>query len=103
MRALMIAVGKREQAPQAQTAAADLRQRCFTLFVRAYDELRRSISYLRWKHEDVDTIIPSLYSGRSRKAKDDVTSPFPVTPVDVVDPNKPRIPRGMPGADPFAP
>ena len=104
VRALMIAVGKREQAPQVQTAAADLRQRCFTLFVRAYDELRRSISYLRWAQEDVDTIIPSLYGGRSRKTKDDDVSPVLVTGPDanVVAPSNPRNDPNLPGANPFA-
>lgn len=106
VRALMIAVGKREQAPQLQSAAAEVRQRCFTLFVRAYDELRRSMSYLRWKEEDVDTIIPSLYGGRARKAKDEVT--YPVTPIvgpsapSVGDPARPGTNPDMPGGNPFA-
>lgn len=44
--------------------AADLRRRTFTLFVRAYDEVRRAITYLRWHEGDADVIIPSLYKGR---------------------------------------
>ena len=50
--ALFVGMGQREQAPPAVTAAADLRQRAFTLFVRTYDELRRAMSYLRWHEED---------------------------------------------------
>ena len=46
-------------------AAAEQRRRAFTLFVSAYDEVRRAISFLRWKQGDVESIAPSLYAGRS--------------------------------------
>jgi hypothetical protein len=45
--------------------AADRRRRAFTLFVSTYDEVRRAISFLRWKHGDADSFVPSLYAGRS--------------------------------------
>lgn len=112
VRALMLAMGRREQGPQMQSEAAELRQRCFTLLVRAYDELRRSIGYLRYYEEDDDTIIPSLYGGRTRKAKDAV-EPTPIEPVvaspAVVSPpvapvspttDAPSRP-GLPNSDPF--
>lgn len=50
--------------------AADVRQRAFTLFVRTYDELRRAMSYLRWHEDDVDSIIPSLWSGKAQRKRD---------------------------------
>lgn len=69
---IISAVGAREQAPAAVAEVAQMRQRAFTLFVRAYDEVRRVIGFLRWKQGDLDTIAPSLYAGRSaRRAKSD--------------------------------
>jgi hypothetical protein len=55
-----------------QTAAAQIteqRQRNFTLFVRAYAQVRRAVAYLRWD-KDAERIAPSLYKARvARKAK----------------------------------
>jgi hypothetical protein len=45
-----------------------LRAQAFTLFVRAYDECRRGVSYLRWHQGDALVLVPSLYVRRSRKA-----------------------------------
>jgi hypothetical protein len=45
---LISAVGDREQTPT-QIDAADRRQRAFSLFVKAYDEARRAIQYVRWE------------------------------------------------------
>lgn len=64
---LMIAVGIRESAPQAMAEVILTRQRAFTLFAKAYDEVRRCITFLRWKEGDADEIAPSLYSGRRKK------------------------------------
>jgi len=45
---IITAVGLREQGP-AMIAEAQLnRQRAFTLLVRAYDQSRRAVTYLRW-------------------------------------------------------
>ncbi len=114
--ALMVAMGKREQAPQMHGAAAELRQRAFTLFVRSYDELRRGISWLRWHEGDVEDFIPSLYSGRGRSKRNEeetVLTPTPVAPVvagpvrDVTGPvtpdgdDEPENDPNLPGSDPF--
>lgn len=37
------------------------KQRAFTLFVRAYDEARRGLTFLRWHEDDVDDILPTIY------------------------------------------
>jgi len=55
--------------PEQVAAATDIRQRVFTLFYNLYDEIRRAVSFLRWHHEDADSIIPSLYAGRGGHAK----------------------------------
>lgn len=64
---LIQAVGLKEQGPAEKARTADLRMRAFTLFVRAYDDARRAIAYLLWHEGDVDSVIPSLYAGRTRK------------------------------------
>jgi hypothetical protein len=61
---LITAVGVREQGPVTLAAAVAARLRAFTLFMRAYDEARRAVNYLRWREKDADTIAPSLYAKR---------------------------------------
>ena len=73
---MLKAVGIREQNQKKAAEGADVRQRAFTLFIRAYDEVRRALSFLRWHEKDVESILPSLYSGLGgSKAKPDVTDP----------------------------
>jgi hypothetical protein len=67
---LVEAAGHREQGPAAVAEAAHIRQQALTLLVNAYDEVRRAISFLRWREDDVETIAPSLYGGRARKRTD---------------------------------
>ena len=61
---LTLAVSVREQAPRIGAQAQTQRQRNFTLFSRSYDQVRRAISFLRWDHDDLDQICPSLFAGR---------------------------------------
>jgi hypothetical protein len=44
------------------------RSRAFTLLVRVYDQCRRAVTYLRWNEGDADSIAPSLYGRRRRRA-----------------------------------
>jgi len=65
---ILAALGMREQgAAVAPAEAAARKARAFTLFVRAYDETRRAVSYLRWPERDADEFAPSLYKGRGRR------------------------------------
>jgi hypothetical protein len=85
-------VGLREQSPAVIAAAADIRTRAFTQFVRAYDNARRAIIYLRWHEGDADIIAPSLYAGRSngrKKAADanDKPTPAPAPTTAIPAPN----------------
>jgi hypothetical protein len=57
-------VGLRAQGTATVAAATDLRIRAFTLFTRAYDNVRRGISFLRWNEGDSEKIAPSLFAGR---------------------------------------
>ena len=62
---LLAALGVREHGPApGPSDAADRRARAFTLFVRAYDQARRAVTYLRWNEGDADAYAPSLYRGR---------------------------------------
>lgn len=45
------------------------RSRCYTLFVRAYDQCRQAAAYLRWKEGDADLLVPPLSQRAGRKRK----------------------------------
>jgi hypothetical protein len=66
---MLRAVGLREQNHANVVAAADMRTRAFTLFIRAYDDARRAVIYLRWHEGDADAIAPSLYANGSNGGK----------------------------------
>jgi hypothetical protein len=106
------AIGIRDQASELSITAADQRRRVYTLFVRAYDQIRRAVTCLRWQNGDADRIAPSLYGKRKaghKKAKkvDPATNANVATTSTVPqlaaaacpDRNETRI--GLPGADPF--
>ena len=66
---LLTALGAREQRHKQVAAATVSRQRAFTLFVKAYSQVRRAISYLFWELPEAERIAPSLYLGRSPKRR----------------------------------
>jgi hypothetical protein len=68
---LVRAAGLREQGPAAVADVARIRQQALALLVNAYDEVRRGLTFLRWREGDVETIAPSLYTGRPRKKPSD--------------------------------
>jgi hypothetical protein len=97
---LLKLVGLQEQGPASVVATADTRMRAFTLFVNAYDQVRRAVSYLRWEERDVDEITPSLYAGRAApKKRPDVPAPPPAPPAPFPAPN-PGSPGGAPSPTP---
>jgi hypothetical protein len=66
---LIVAVGRRAHAPAAIDAAAELRQRAFTLLAATYEEVRRAVAYLRWHEEDADFFAPSLFAQRRKRRR----------------------------------
>src|SRR5512147_1513801 len=113
---LLNAVGFREQGPSTIAAVSLTRHRAYSLFVTAYDQVRRGVSYLRWNEDDADDIAPSLYEGRGgRKVTSDLNQkPNAVTPAGAVAGTTPAqppngtgatpaqpVPVGLPGANPF--
>ncbi|HEX9640144.1 MAG TPA: hypothetical protein VGB13_02390 [Candidatus Krumholzibacteria bacterium] len=109
---LITVVGLREQAPTAVNDAARVRQQAYTLLLRAYNDARRAIQYVRFERGDADDISPSLYGGRKRSATESqvvVAPPAPV-PSPVTSPaagapapasGEPGTAAGLPGANPF--
>jgi len=101
---LVEAAGHREQAPAVAAETAKVRRQALTLLVRAYDEVRRAIQFLRWREDDADTIAPSLYAGRGGRkhtteeepaaaaAQTTVAEPADVAPVPAAAPIAPGYP-----------
>ncbi len=110
---LVTAVGLKEQQPVAANGVPLLRQQAFTLLVKAYDEVRRAISFLRWHEQDVESIAPSLWSGRgTRPTPEAAPVPPPVsvepapapsaTPAAPVTAGASTVPLGLPGSPAFS-
>jgi hypothetical protein len=110
------AVAHRENAPEAVAEATEIRQRIFTLFYTAYDQVRRGMHFLRWDADDVDTIVPSLYAGRpntnivrknaieangEEQATETAESAPKPTAATVQAPADASIPIGYPGGEPL--
>jgi hypothetical protein len=51
--------------------AAETRVRALSDLVQKHDEVRRMMRFLRWKEDDADDIVPSLFIGRGRRASSD--------------------------------
>jgi hypothetical protein len=64
---IMRLVGLRDEGNEGVAEASDVRTRCFTLFVNAYDEVQRGVACVRWHHGDTNKIAPPLYPGRSAR------------------------------------
>ena len=96
------ALGTKEQQAAKATEDADMRQRVYTLFVKAYDHARRAVIYLRWDEGDADEIAPSLWAGRKQKANNGEEAPAPAPgtqPAPATDITAP-IPAPAPAAAP---
>ena len=66
---LVTALGLREQRERVLSEAILTRQRAFTLFVRAYSEVRRAVTFLRWDKPVIERLAPSLYTAQRRARK----------------------------------
>ena len=64
-------VGVREQGPAQVAAATEQRQRVFTLTLRAYEEARAAVAFLRRREGDAESIAPNLYTGKARRRPTD--------------------------------
>jgi hypothetical protein len=69
---LLVALGVRRVGAGREPDAkgwADRKSRALRLMVDAYDDVRRAVAYLRWKHGDADAYTPSLFARRRRAAR----------------------------------
>jgi hypothetical protein len=103
---LLTAVGLRQHEAPEQSDAGLNRQRAFTVFVRAYNQIRRAVTYLRWEHGDANEFAPSLYERRNLKRKSsDVPAPSAELPSPALPASNGGPPAsaaaGLPGDDPF--
>jgi hypothetical protein len=64
------ALSGREHGVQ-RAPAAETRVRALSDLAQKYDEVRRMMRFLRWKEDDADEIVPSLFIGRGRRASSD--------------------------------
>ena len=100
---LLRLLGQRDQATSTPTETSDKRARAFTICKNAYDQVRRAITFVRWKENDVDEIAPSLHAGRRRRpAKTEtveaVAEAPAIAPLQI--PATPEL-TGRPNASPF--
>jgi hypothetical protein len=82
--------GEEHLSPEVVAALTEERQRAFTQVIKAYDEARAAIAFLRRTEGDAEVITPNLYVANTRRRKalepatgkpTDPLSPSPVTPV----------------------
>jgi hypothetical protein len=59
-------VGVREQSPAQTEAVIEQRLRVFALTMRAYDEVRAAVAFVRRREGDSEEITPNLCTGRGR-------------------------------------
>ena len=80
-------VGVREQSPAQTEAVTEQRLRVFALTMRAYDEVRAAVAFVRRREGDAEEITPNLYTGRgrSRAAPATPTKDEPQKPAQPVD------------------
>ncbi|MGC4069781.1 MAG: hypothetical protein QM784_35015 [Polyangiaceae bacterium] len=66
-------LGLREMEPAAVTEVTRERMQVYTLFVRAYEQLRRAVEYLRWDCGDAEILAPPLIGSRRPKRNSDIS------------------------------
>ncbi len=108
---LATALALKETKTEGGTAAADLRQRAFTLLVQTYNEARRAVTYVRWHEDDADDLAPSLYTKGTRRRAPEEEEPAPAvpplapaaggSPVPGAGAPTPVVGTGLPGSEPF--
>lgn len=110
---LMAVVGMKEQGPDVVSQVSVRRNKAFTLFLRAYEDARHAVEYLRRNEGDAAEITPSLYAGRGGRPRSEASTeppPSEVTPqseAGAPSTNPPPTPlqinnpRGLPIDDPL--
>jgi hypothetical protein len=63
------AIGRRNKKTISARQAMLERRKAFTLFLRTYEETRRSTNYVRWYEGDAARFAPSLFAARKARRK----------------------------------
>jgi hypothetical protein len=99
---ILDSLATRDAASEAQLIAQRDRQQAAALFARAWNEIRRAVTWLRWHEGDADRLAPSLYSLNNRRSTDSNRErsepPPPAKPDGPADPSKPEPPTNDPAA-----
>lgn len=103
---LLFLTARREQRQLEQPDLGDERLRAVSLMVRAYQQTRRAIQFVRFDYGDAERIAPSIYTARSARKREDVIETPNGDSVVVPLPNAPAVtqapvPVGAPGGNPF--
>jgi hypothetical protein len=105
--ALMTAIVNKAETAASVEDATDQRNRAYALVLKAHDQARRAIMFVRWDEQDGDKYVPSLWAGRGfRPKKDKPVTPAPA-PAPSGDPPAPHVVNAtpsdpnMPGGSPF--
>lgn len=104
---LLAALAVRDLGPSEMSELNLLRQKAYTLTLRAYNEVRHAVNFVRRKEKDVESLCPSLHSGRKKASRETVPEGPAVIATAVVNPGQAptvtaEVPVGFPGASPYA-
>lgn len=68
---LLSAVGIRAQNAEVASEKAQLRSKAWTLFLRAYEDTRHAVEFVRREERDASEFAPSLFAGRGGRRRED--------------------------------
>ena len=69
---LVFALSSRKQPLRDLKQLAEARQRAFTLFSRAYSQVRRALQYWCWETDQAERLLPTLYPRHARRGRSKV-------------------------------
>jgi hypothetical protein len=93
--------GEEQLSPAAVAAITEERQRAFTQLIKAYDEARAAITFIRRREGDAEQIAPNLYAANNRRRK--ALEAAPAAPPPVPTAPAPAPPAATDGAPTGAP
>lgn len=88
---IVVLCGERDGAPAVAAEAVRNRDKAYTLTVRAYNEARAALLYVRRDEGDVDSIAPSLWAGRGGSKRRGEAAPTEATQAAVARSAEPVV------------
>ena len=68
---MLIALARKDASPIAPSDAARVRRQAYTLFYRAYEQVRRAVLYLRQPYGDMEAFAPPLRTVERKGSRED--------------------------------